>query len=49
MKHVVSSLKIAKFEFKVTVQYGLWQNASGCDPVSCVAINKILARNYWGT
>ena len=23
---------IAKFEFKVTGQYGLWQNASSCDP-----------------
>ena len=25
--------KKAKFEFKVTVHYGLWENASSCDPL----------------
>ena len=29
----IQVFKIAKFEFKVTVQYGQWQNASSCDPL----------------
>ena len=31
-------VRIAKFEFKVTVQYGLWENASGCAPLNSVPL-----------
>ena len=51
--------KIAKFEYKVTVHYGLWQNASSCDPlnyvrpykkpqyVSCSTCTSIFAHSYF--
>ena len=31
---VMGMVKIAKLEFKVTIQYSLWQNESSCDTLN---------------
>ena len=37
MKNNFRFLKVAKFELKVTVQYGLWQNASSGNPLTSLS------------
>ena len=37
----VFKIHVATFEFKVTVNHSLWQNASNCDPLTLKCIRGV--------